>query len=179
MKKKRPEIVQGWTRRIQTGCGKLYVTVNELEEKPFEIFCKLGKAGGCAASQVEAIGRLVAMALRSGVGIGEITKQLIGISCHMPVFNAKGGRILSCSDGIAQVLAEKYAPDTKWEVPPSMLQEEEGRAKSAEETVGEVKGKSFEEIAREIKGIGACPECGGQIRYEEGCRKCSCGWTEC
>ncbi|OGW76229.1 MAG: ribonucleoside-diphosphate reductase, adenosylcobalamin-dependent, partial [Nitrospirae bacterium RIFCSPHIGHO2_02_FULL_40_19] len=83
----RPEITRGTTHRVGTGCGNLYVTINVCDEgKPFEIFTRMGKAGGCAASQSEAIGRLVSLSLRSGIEPDEIVKQLMGISCHMPAW---------------------------------------------------------------------------------------------
>jgi len=56
----RPKVTYGMTREIRTGCGDLYVTITEDEKgEPFEVFAQLGKSGGCAASQTEAIGRLV------------------------------------------------------------------------------------------------------------------------
>ncbi|MGC9046100.1 MAG: vitamin B12-dependent ribonucleotide reductase, partial [Thermodesulfovibrio sp.] len=83
--RKRPEVLKGVTRLMKTGCGNLYVTINKDEEsKPFEVFTNIGKAGGCAASQAEAIGRLISLALRSGIEPEEIIKQLKGISCHAP-----------------------------------------------------------------------------------------------
>ncbi|MEK7829019.1 MAG: vitamin B12-dependent ribonucleotide reductase, partial [Deltaproteobacteria bacterium] len=84
--KPRGDITFGATRKMKTGCGNLYITINEDEEgRPFEIFTQIGKAGGCAASQCEAIGRMASLALRSGIQVEEVIKQMRGISCHVPV----------------------------------------------------------------------------------------------
>ncbi|OHE59816.1 MAG: ribonucleoside-diphosphate reductase, adenosylcobalamin-dependent, partial [Thermodesulfovibrio sp. RBG_19FT_COMBO_42_12] len=110
--KGRPEVIKGATRLMKTGCGNLYVTINEDEKGHlFELFTSMGKAGGCAASQSEAIGRLVSLAFRSDIEPDEIIKQLKGISCHEPAWHS-GGRILSCSDAIAKAL-EKYRVEGK------------------------------------------------------------------
>ena len=102
--KARQDVIHGSTRKIRTGCGNLYVTVNEDEEgNLFEIFNQIGKAGGCAASQSEAIGRLVSLAFRSGIEPVDIIRQLKGISCHTPVWYREG-KILSCSDAVAKAI---------------------------------------------------------------------------
>jgi hypothetical protein len=81
----RPPVTSGATVRMNTGCGNLYVTINESDDgQPFELFNHMGKAGGCAASQNEAIGRLISYALRCGASIEPLIKQLKGISCHRP-----------------------------------------------------------------------------------------------
>lgn len=102
----RPDLLKGKTRRIKTGCGNLYLTINFNEEtnEPNEVFIRLGKAGGCAASQSEAVGRLITMALRAKVEVIEIIKQLKGIGCHQPTFIGMGEKTLSCSDAVAKVL---------------------------------------------------------------------------
>jgi ribonucleoside-diphosphate reductase alpha chain len=99
----RPESLEGNTRKIKTGCGTLYVTINELDGKPFEIFVSLGKAGGCAASQVETTGRFISMFLRSGGDLEVVKKQLTGLRCPNPSFD-QGVQILSCSDGVARAI---------------------------------------------------------------------------
>jgi ribonucleoside-diphosphate reductase alpha chain len=101
----RPEVTQGVTRRIRTGCGNLYVTVNSDPDGLCEVFARTGKTGGCAASQIEAVGRLISLALRSGIGAEGVIKQLSGIRCPSPAWQ-NGRMTLSCSDAVARVLRE-------------------------------------------------------------------------
>ncbi len=154
MPRKRPAEIKGSTRSMSTGCGALYVTVNEDEKgMPFEIFNHIGKAGGCAASQSEAIGRLVSLALRCNIAPVEIIKQLKGISCHQPAW-ASGGKISSCADAIAKAI-ENYCK---------------------EEDNGNGSGKKSDVPML----IGACPDCGGAVEHEGGCAIChDCGFTKC
>ncbi len=151
----RPELTTGTTRRIQTGCGKLYVTINSHENVPFEIFTQMGKAGGCAASQAEAISRLVSLALRSGIPPEEIYGELMGISCHRVVWQ-KGVRIMSCADAIGKAI--------QWH---------------DTETAG--RGAVAEDERSPGNHAGACPNCGGPLKYESGCVSCAlnCGYSEC
>ena len=102
-KRERPKVLKGWTYQMQTGCGPLYVTVNEDTTGLFELFTTMGKAGGCAASQSEAIGRMVSLAWRSGIQTRQVIKQLQGISCHSPSGFGEN-KILSCADAVARAI---------------------------------------------------------------------------
>lgn len=100
----RPATVDGATHRVGTGCGNLYVTINRSDAGPFEVFAHMGKAGGCAASYTEAIGRLVSLSLRANVEPHAIVKQLRGVRCPSPGRDAEG-KVFSCADGIGRALA--------------------------------------------------------------------------
>jgi ribonucleoside-diphosphate reductase alpha chain len=169
----REDVIHGSTRKIRTGCGNLYVTVNEDEEgRPFEIFNQIGKAGGCAASQSEAIGRLVSLAFRSGIEPEDIIRQLKGISCHTPVWYREG-KILSCSDAVAKAI--------EWHL------QEKGRGTQIDSGIKisipkyppKEEGGPFQRSLGLIFQRGACPECGGPLIFEEGCVKCFCGYSDC
>ena len=151
IKRERPKALKGWTYQMQTGCGPLYVTVNEDRNGLFELFTTMGKAGGCAASQCEAIGRMVSLAWRSGVQARQVVKQLAGISCHIPAGFGES-RVLSCSDAVAKAI-QTHMLESGYD-----LQEED--------------------IAKQERG--ACPECGGIVEHEGGCMVCRiCGYSEC
>jgi ribonucleoside-diphosphate reductase alpha chain len=183
----RKNVIHGSTRKVRTGCGNLYVTVNEDEEgNLFEIFNQIGKAGGCAASQSEAIGRLVSLALRTGVEPEDIVRQLKGISCHTPVWYQEG-KILSCADAVAKAL-EWHLQEKR--VSPKVASPLEGKASSShlEEQIRvllsngsllDSQGPMGRNTSVPIFLRGACPECGGPLLYEEGCVKCLCGYSDC
>ncbi|MEJ2200558.1 MAG: vitamin B12-dependent ribonucleotide reductase [Desulfuromonadaceae bacterium] len=102
-KRERPRALRGTTYQMETGCGPLYVTINEDNDGLFELFTTMGKAGGCAASQCEAIGRLVSLAWRSGVQARQAVKQMIGITCHKPS-GFGDNRVTSCADAVAKAI---------------------------------------------------------------------------
>jgi ribonucleoside-diphosphate reductase alpha chain len=108
VKRDRPRALAGTTYQMQTGCGPLYVTINEDQSGLFELFTTMGKAGGCASSQCEAIGRLVSLAWRSGVQARQAVKQLIGITCHKPA-GFGDNRVTSCADAVAKAIQTHMA----------------------------------------------------------------------
>jgi ribonucleoside-diphosphate reductase alpha chain len=149
-KRERPKVLKGWTYQMQTGCGPLYVTVNEDDAGLFELFTTMGKAGGCAASQNEAVGRLVSLAWRNGIQTRQVIKQLQGISCHSPSGFGEN-KILSCADAVAKAIQAHVAANG---------------------------GKVQHQKRVFLKG--ACPDCGGIVEHEGGCMVCHiCGYSEC
>ncbi|MDP3787398.1 MAG: vitamin B12-dependent ribonucleotide reductase [Candidatus Omnitrophota bacterium] len=160
----RPEVTRGTTTKILTGCGNLYITINEDENgRPFEIFTQMGKAGGCAASQLEAIGRLVSLALRCGLDTHSIIEQLTGIRCPNPSWE-KGGRIFSCADAIAKAIEKRLL---------NRKVQEESDPKVEETTLQKAKVKVG-------NVVGVCPDCGGSLQHVEGCMICkACGYSKC
>jgi ribonucleoside-diphosphate reductase alpha chain len=168
----RPEVITGTTTKVSTGCGNLYVTINIDEEgRPFELFTQMGKAGGCAASQLEAIGRLVSLAFRSGIEVKSIIEQLRNIRCPSPSWE-KGQRIFSCADAIARViekrLIEEIANKISIDVPRVAM-----KHSHSDESVAS-------DFSLHADVVGVCPDCGGTLRHEEGCIKCqACGFSKC
>ncbi len=161
----RHEITWGATRKMATGCGALYVTINEDEHGLFEVFATMGKAGGCAASQAEAVSRLISLSLRSGIDKDKIVKQLKGVRCPNQAWE-KGGRIYSCADAIAKAI-ERHAGLEH----PIINAEDFQSARSKAET----NGKGNETVM-----VGVCPDCHGPLEFESGCSVCrSCGFSRC
>ncbi len=103
----RPEILSGFTQKIRTGYGNLYVTVNTRDNKPFELFAHIGKSGYTTMADTEAICRLVSLALRAHVPVDRIIRQLRGIGGSSPVFSG-GSKVSSIPDAIAQVLQAHF-----------------------------------------------------------------------
>ena len=176
-KRQRPQALRGYTMKMNSPLGDLYVTINEDESgKPFEVFCTLGKAGGAANADAEAIGRLMSLALRSGIPISQVKDQLRGISCDRAV-GLGPNKVLSVPDAIGQAI-ERY------------LEEKEGVQETLPLTTGA--GSSASQAATQAQTLsyaskgqafdmGTCPECGtGHLAFEEGCKKCHvCGYSEC
>ncbi len=147
----RPSVTTGGTYKITTGCGNLYVTLNQDEIGLCEVFAQMGKSGGCAASQLESVARLVSLSLRAGVEPHAIREQLAGIRCPLPSWQGKS-MVLSCADGIAKALSQYLCTEDEPPAPRA------GR--------GDI--------------VGMCPDCGHVLEFIEGCVNCkSCGYSKC
>jgi len=154
----RPDVTMGRTEKVVTGCGNLYVTVNWDDTGICEVFTQMGKSGGCAASQMEALSRMISASLRAGMDPASLVVQLRGIRCPSPMWVQGGGMVLSCADaiGIAMEHAIEFAAT----------------------------GKVSNGVSRHIDALdnkaGACPECGSSLEHESGCHVCrSCGYSKC
>ena len=205
--RKRPRRTQGITDRIRTGHGNMYVTVNlDENNKPFEVFGTMGKAGGCDAALLEAVSRLVSLSLRAGIETEEVTRQLRGITC-CPAWD-DGTLVRSGPDALAIVLDQiagdaggQHAgnagvqlplatggpgyggdgPDVRqWQPTQPLLggSSPGGSAPGGSIPNGTANGNG----AHYHPGTYArrCPECNADVVNQEGCLTCfSCGWNKC
>jgi ribonucleoside-diphosphate reductase alpha chain len=186
--RERPDTLRGITRKMMSPLGTLYVTINEDEKgRPFEVFTTLGKAGGAAMADAEAISRLISLGLRSGVPLRTICHQLRGISCDRAVgFGSK--KILSMPDAVALAI-EEYMADKEGQQQVLPLSDPEtgrkgnGGSQSAEQQ--DINGSGLSDptqhLGRDIMAIiETCPDCGTSLQFAEGCLKCvACGYSEC
>ncbi len=170
----RPTQMRGVTERVRTGHGNMFVTINFDEEgRPFEVFSTLGKAGGYESAAMEAISRLISLALRSGIDSNDIVDQLKGIT-STPAWD-QGILVGSPADAVALAL-ERHIPGSI---------RGQGRKSYATQLQMETAGMPQ---PKAINGNGVhlpdnasrCPECNGLTIFQEGCQAClSCGWNRC
>jgi ribonucleoside-diphosphate reductase alpha chain len=151
---KRPQFLQGFTEVIKTGYGNLYVTINTYDGRPFEVFVQIGKSGYSTMADAEATGRLVSLALRSGISVKDVVEQLEGIGGSSPVFS-EGKLVMSIPDAIATVLKKHF------------VQPAEDKVDTARKVVD--------------LNLERCPDCGDRaLAFEQGCVSCkSCGYSKC
>jgi len=152
----RPSVTHGRTYKTKTGCGTLYVNINSDNFGFCEVFTQMGKSGGCAASNAEAVSRLVSLALRAGVDPKAILEQLRGIRCPIPTWH-EGEMILSCADAIGRILE-----------------------KGINELQGGQQQNQITFTSLDMGYCPQCPECGGIMETEGGCAVCkTCGFSKC
>ncbi len=173
--RQRPQSIRGVTERVRTGHGNMYVTINFDEaDTPFELFGNLGKAGGCDSAQLEAISRLVSLALRSGIEPATVIEQLRGITC-CPAWD-EGTLVRSGPDAVALALerhtAGEYGRDDS-------AQTDEVQLKFTPQVITNGNGNGNGHT-KDILNARKCPECNTPVIFEEGCMKCvACGWNKC
>jgi ribonucleoside-diphosphate reductase alpha chain len=172
-KRRRPVMLRGTTRKMASPIGDVFVTINEDETHvPFEVFATLGKAGSIAMADTEAIGRLISLALRFGVPIGEIHSQLRGISSDRAIGFGQN-KVLSVPDAIAQAIEarEQEKAGIQEELIPEAVGAASAGASQPQLALSYDPGETF---------IGTCPDCSSQLEFAEGCMKCHvCGYSEC
>jgi ribonucleoside-diphosphate reductase alpha chain len=171
--RRRPQSIHGVTERVRTGHGNMYVTINFDEEgTPFEVFGNLGKSGGCDSAQLEAISRLVSLALRSGLDPKIVVEQLRGITC-CPAWD-EGTLVRSGPDAVALAMERHMA-----EAVALPIQSGENGVQIkllAEGGNGNGNGSNGNGYYQARK----CPECNTPVIYQEGCLMCvTCGWNKC
>jgi ribonucleoside-diphosphate reductase alpha chain len=197
MPKQRPEVITGVTRRMRTGHGNMFITLNVDERgQPFEVFATAGKSGSCESALTEAVTRLVSLALRSGVDPEEVVRQLRGITCH-PNWD-QGQLIQSAPDAIAIAIDKQVK--ARAPTPEKMRAGEQGQFGMFERPTPKELGLPtatavplFDSGAPKVTSMarvpvaagkatftGSCPDCSATLAHEEGCLKCySCGYSKC
>ncbi len=182
-KRSRPELLRGATRRLETPLGTLYVTITEDDRgQAFEVFMSLGKAGGALMADVEALGRLISLALRSGIPMKEIYRQLRGISSDR-VIGLGPNKILSVPDAVG-IAIERWMQE-KQGIQQELLPGAPASAEPAPVVAQRAPGAGLGGEQIVFGGLqetlsGACPDCGSQLEFAEGCMKCHvCGFSEC
>jgi ribonucleoside-diphosphate reductase alpha chain len=178
----RPTLTSGTSEKVKTGCGNLYVTINEDHEGLCEVFTTIGKSGGCTSSQSEATSRMISLALRSGVEPGAIVEQLKGIRCPMPSWD-RGTVTLSCADAIGKAIERYLSSNGK------NGDVKGGEVATATHSLSHATLRSGEATSlRSTSGNGVvssgynpeCPECGSMLELSEGCVVCrACGYSRC
>jgi len=161
---KRPRFLPGGSYKVQSGCGKLYVTINERNSKPYEVFIQSGGSGGCEAGN-QALGRTISLALRNGGDIRNIIKQLRKVKCPAALRNPRSeGQ--SCADIVGKLITESI-PD-----------EDEDEDEDYEETY--IKKTYAIENTSQLS-LEECPECHERTLIREaGCKVCHiCGYNKC
>ena len=182
----RPQAIQGVTERVRTGHGNMYVTINfDENQRPFEVFGNLGKAGGCDSAQLEAISRLVSLALRSGIDPSAVLEQLRGITC-CPAWD-DGTLVRSGPDAVALALerqtygsgsrAVHHGEAVQMAFAPEVVHNGNGNGNGN----GHVQGNGNGQATGSVQLTGRrCPDCNTPVVYQEGCLMCiSCGWNKC
>ena len=181
MPRERPTSVAGVTDLVRTGHGNMYVNITFDEDgKPFEVFTTLGKAGGCDSANLEAVSRLVSLALRSGIDPDAITHHLQGITC-CPAWDG-GTLIRSAPDAMAHALSNHLhashtaipgpSEEQSTVVQPSLFPSK-GRSN------GHANGSTANGQHRSPSAV-RCPKCSGNLIPQEGCLNClDCGYSKC
>ncbi|MBL8996194.1 MAG: vitamin B12-dependent ribonucleotide reductase [Gemmatimonadetes bacterium] len=186
-KRSRPDVLRSTAIRKETPLGTMFVHITEDDKgTPFEVFINLGKAGGSAMADAEAMGRLISLALRSGISIQQVHRQLRGISSDRAV-GLGPNKVLSVPDAIGLALEDWMR--TKQGVQQELLTTAETLAspdapqlqKQPEPVVSQGGAlMQFEAMSGGDAFIGTCPDCGSQLEFAEGCVKCHvCGFSEC
>src|SRR5688572_1435309 len=189
-KRARPDTLRGITTRIETPLGTMFLNITEDDRgQPFEVFINLGKAGGAAMADPEAMGRLISLALRSGIPIREVHRQLRGIASDKAI-GLGPNKVLSVPDAIGIAL-EKWMRE-KQGVQQDLLSASGAAPLTTETTMqnappapvasseGGQAQFGFDAVNRSESFIGTCPDCGSSLEFAEGCAKCHvCGFSEC
>jgi len=183
--KERPKVAQGTTQEIETAYGDLFVTINNSENNgPFEVFANLGKSGGYTQSFTQALGRMTSLALRTGASGEDVIKQLDDIRSPQIAWD-QGTQIHSVPDAMAEAMKRHMELQTgsqqtvdQYETPAEKA-DKQGTPKPKTDVEQQADQADAASIV-EDGGNPECPDCGGMLVLQEGCKKCpDCGWSKC
>ena len=193
--RERPLTTYGITTRIKTDQGSLFVTINEDDKGIAEVFLNIGKSGGYSSGYCEAIGRLISVSLRAGLSLDIIIDQLKGIRTSAPTLN-KGMFVYSVPDAVGKVL-EIFEKEKESKIPmfidKSVIEINKDddsvkknvdlkyqKEKELKDSDNNMKKDTKYTSENHYDQIPQCPECGGDLKYSEGCMMCtSCGYSKC
>jgi ribonucleoside-diphosphate reductase alpha chain len=188
-KRARPDKLRSTSMRKETPLGTMFVHISEDDRgQPFDVFLNLGKAGGSAMADAEAMGRLISLALRSGIPLMEIHRQLRGISSDRAV-GLGPNKVMSVPDAVGLALMEWWqdkqgvqqdllsTPATSM---PAVPARETATTQATPAASGAQAQLQFQAYDPGETFMGTCPDCGSQLEFAEGCVKCHvCGFSEC
>ena len=178
--KRRPSVLRGATYKINTPFGMAYITINDIDGTPGEIFLNVGKAGSDVFAMAEALGRVCSLFLRYG-DHGNKVKLLVK---HLKGIGGTGAigfgpnRVESIADALAKSIEQHVAANEAadahshaHEAPPIAAAAEVAPAAAA--VTGEKEGP--------VTSRDFCPSCGSaSLLNVEGCKTCSnCGYSKC
>jgi len=180
-KRPRPDSLPGSSKRIETGYGKVYVTINEDQNgRPFELFANIGNSGGFTNSFTEALAKAISTGLRAGVDPNELADELVGTRSPKIAWD-NGDQIQSIPDAIGVAMQRYLDEDSDTPAPASTSNQSETASQS--DTTGQTDTDDSGDVGELIQNGESpeCPDCGAlSLYYSEGCKTCeSCGWSEC
>ena len=179
--RQRPKSVSGVTDLVRTGHGNMYVSINFDENgKPFEVFTNLGKAGGCDHANLEAVSRMISLALRSGIDPDQIIEQLHGITC-CPVWH-DCTLIRSAPDGVVHALSNHDVQEKRLFIDDASSYQTESVAQLGlfPSTRPDESPANGANARRPLPTGARCPRCSGSLIPQEGCLNClDCGYSKC
>jgi ribonucleoside-diphosphate reductase alpha chain len=200
---KTPTILSAVRIRSNTPFGHMHLTisVDPKSERELEVFAQLGKAGDVAASDLEAICRMVSLFLRSGGTMDLVMDQLEGIGSHLSI-PTKDGRVMSLGDALGKTIRKYWMAKKSFGLKAILLGDVDidalqhagnGHDASTSSIIEQAvavavqgpgkkltqKGHAAEELLSQYKL--KCPECNaGTLTFMEGCVKCpGCGYSKC
>jgi ribonucleoside-diphosphate reductase alpha chain len=169
--KPRPDLVQGYTRKLTAPEGKVYITINSDDEGPLEVFATIGRAGSDIEAMADGMGRLISLTLRLPSTLSQaerakaVAEQLRGIGGSRSV-GFGPAQVRSLPDAIGKAIAMHFGEAVS-----------NGHAPAV--TAGAASVAVIDKAPQPSGNL--CPQCGSAaFVLEEGCKKChACGYSEC